>query len=179
MPCVSANPCSAWGTKARRLPIAVGDKVRVRDDKTSDYWSAVVKSIEVDGMIVQWESDDGPGAYVNVPLGSVRGKGADGDYGDGCSVLWRFLALSDTHTCVNTSCCNVYSCIICSLSGLVSVISIQFCSLQNYRSKLPKLPKPLEYPLDIPRYVMNPHDIPRNIHDNGETPGDRLMGQLV
>ena len=54
MPCVSANPCSAWGTKARRLPIAVGDKVRVRDDKTSDYWPAVVKSIEVDGMIVQW-----------------------------------------------------------------------------------------------------------------------------
>ena len=83
MPCVSANPCSAWGTKARRLPIAVGDKVRVRDDKTSDYWSAVVKSIEVDGMMLQWESDDGPDAYVYVPLGSVRGKGAEGGYGDG------------------------------------------------------------------------------------------------
>jgi hypothetical protein len=35
------------------------------------------------------------------------------------------------------------------------VISIQLCSLQNYRTKLPKPP---EYPLDIPRYAMNPHD---------------------
>ena len=36
-----------------------------------------------------------------------------------CSlVLWCFLTLPDTHTCANTSCCNVYSCIICSLSVL-------------------------------------------------------------
>jgi hypothetical protein len=35
-------------------PIALGDKVRVRDGKTSDYWPAVVRSIEVDGMMVQW-----------------------------------------------------------------------------------------------------------------------------
>ena len=54
-------------------PIAVGDKVRVRDGKTSDYWPAVVKSIEVDGMMVQWDRDDGSGAYVNVPLGSRKG----------------------------------------------------------------------------------------------------------
>ena len=33
-------------------PIALGDKVRVRDGKTSDYWPAVVKSIEVDDMMV-------------------------------------------------------------------------------------------------------------------------------
>ena len=33
-------------------------------------------------------------------------------------------------------------------------ISIQLCSLQNFRTKLPKPP---EHPLDIPRYVMNPH----------------------
>ena len=112
-------------------PITVGDKVRVRDGKTSDYCPAVVKSIEVDGMMVQWESDDGPGAYVNVPLGSVRGKGADGDYGDGCSVLWCFLAFPDTHTCANTSCCNVYSCIICSLSGLVSVNYLNYLNLRN------------------------------------------------
>ena len=52
-------------------PIAFGDKVRVRDGKTSDYWDVVVRSIEVDDMMVQWETDDGPGAYVNVPLGSV------------------------------------------------------------------------------------------------------------
>jgi hypothetical protein len=36
-------------------------------------------------------------------------------------ILWCFLALSDTHTCANTSCCNVYSCIICSLSGLLAI----------------------------------------------------------
>ena len=66
-------------------PIAVGDEVRVRDGKTTDFWSAVVKSIEVDGMMVQWVGDDGLGALVNVPLGSVRGKGADSGYGDGCS----------------------------------------------------------------------------------------------
>ena len=52
-------------------PIALGDEVRVRDGKTSDYWPAVVKSIEVDGMMVQWDRDDGSGAYTTVPVGSV------------------------------------------------------------------------------------------------------------
>jgi hypothetical protein len=64
-------------------------------------------------------------------------------------ILWRFLALSDTHTCANTSCCNVYSRIICSLSGLLvspSLYIIVF--LSKYRTKLSKPP---EYPLDIPR----------------------------
>ena len=49
------------------------------------------------------------------------------------TILWRFLALPDRHTCVDTSCHNVYSWIICSLSGLVSLISKQLCSLYNYR----------------------------------------------
>ena len=47
-------------------PIAVGDKVRVRDGKTTDYWPAVVMSIEVDGLMVQWVGDDGPGAYASL-----------------------------------------------------------------------------------------------------------------
>ena len=68
-------------------PIAVGDEVRVRDGKTSDYWKTVVKSIEGDEMMVQWVGDSRPGAYVYVPLGSVCGKGADGGYGDGSSVI--------------------------------------------------------------------------------------------
>ena len=33
-------------------PIAVGDEVRVRDGKTSDYWKIVVKSIEGGDMMV-------------------------------------------------------------------------------------------------------------------------------
>ena len=43
-------------------PIVVGDKVRVRDGKTNQYCPAVVISIEVDGMMVQWVGDNGPGA---------------------------------------------------------------------------------------------------------------------
>ena len=35
-------------------------------------------------------------------------------------LLWCFLSLPDTHTCANTSCCYVYSCIICLLSGFMS-----------------------------------------------------------
>ena len=46
--------------------IAVGDKVRVRDGKTPDYWPAVVMSIEVGGLMVQWVGDDGPGAYASL-----------------------------------------------------------------------------------------------------------------
>ena len=42
-------------------PIDVVDKVRVRDDKTADYWFAVVISIEVDDITVQWVGDDGLG----------------------------------------------------------------------------------------------------------------------
>ncbi len=68
-------------------PIAVGDEVRVRDGKTSDYWKIVVKSIEGGDMMVQWVGDGRPGAHVYVPLGSVHGKGADGGYGDGSSAL--------------------------------------------------------------------------------------------
>ena len=57
------------------------------------------------------------------------------------NLLCRFLALPDTHTCVNTSCCNLYSCIICSLSGLVSlflyncvpyrIIELNYLNLRN------------------------------------------------
>ena len=54
-----------------------------------------MKSIEVDDMVVQWEIDDGTGVYVNVPLGSVFGKGADGGYGDGCSALGGASSRSD------------------------------------------------------------------------------------
>jgi hypothetical protein len=64
-------------------------------------------------------------------------------------LLWRFLALPDTHTCANTPCCNVYSCIICSLSGLLASPSFYIIVfLSKYRTKLSKPP---EYPLDIPR----------------------------
>ncbi len=59
--------------------------------------------------------------------------------------LWHFLQLPDT-----THMCKHVSCIICSLSGSGFRISIQLCSLQNYRTKLSKPP---EYPSDIPQYV--------------------------
>ena len=71
------------------------------------------------------------------------------------TILWRFLALPDTHTCANTSCCYVLLCIICSLSGFRFGYVYTIVSLQNYRTKLIKPP---EYPLDIPRYAMNSHD---------------------
>jgi hypothetical protein len=63
----------------------------------------------------------------------------------GLILLWRFLPLPDT-----THMCKHVSCIICSLSGSVFRISIQLCSLQNYRTKLSKPP---EYPPDISQYV--------------------------
>jgi hypothetical protein len=65
------------------------------------------------------------------------------------AILWRFLALPDTHTCANTSCYNVYSRIICSLSGLLAYpLFYIIVFLSKYRTKLSKPP---EYPLDIPR----------------------------
>jgi hypothetical protein len=66
------------------------------------------------------------------------------------TILWRFLALPDTHTCANTSCYNVYSRIICSLSGLLAAYPLFYIIvfLSKYRTKLSKPP---EYPLDIPR----------------------------
>ena len=75
------KPPVLFGQKGK--PIAVGDKVKARYDKTIDYWPAVVLTIEGEGMTVQWVGDAGPGA--NVPLGSVHTLGADGVYGDGCS----------------------------------------------------------------------------------------------
>jgi hypothetical protein len=70
-------------------------------------------------------------------------------------LVCRFLALPDTHTCANTSCCNVYSCIICSLSGLFSAISIQLCSL--YRIIEPNYLHLRNTP-GYSSYAMNPHD---------------------
>ena len=68
-------------------PIDVGDKVRVRYAKTSDYWLAEVVAIEGDGMTVQWLGNVGPSESMKVPLGHVRTVGGDGGYGDGCSAL--------------------------------------------------------------------------------------------
>jgi hypothetical protein len=46
------------------------------------------------------------------------------------TILWRFLALSDRHTCVDTSCCNVLLFHMYHVVGrLASIISIQLCSL--------------------------------------------------
>ncbi len=75
-------------------------------------------------------------------------------------ILWCFLTLPDTHTCANTSCCNVYSYIICSLSGLLAYpLFYIIVFLSKYRTKLFKPP---EYPLDIPRIPWIPMTL-RNI----------------
>ena len=74
-----------FGQKCK--PIAVGDKVRARYAKTSDYWLVEVVAIEGDGMTVQWLGDVGPSEPMKVPLGHVRAVGGDGGYGDGCSAL--------------------------------------------------------------------------------------------
>ena len=74
-----------FGQKCK--PIAVGDEVRARYAKTSDYWLVEVVAIEGDGMTVQWLGDGGPSEPMKVPLGHVRAVGGDGGYGYGFSAL--------------------------------------------------------------------------------------------
>jgi hypothetical protein len=79
------QPPACFGQKCK--PIVVGDKVKMRYAKTSEYLLAKVLAIEGDDMTVQWLGDVGPSEPAKVPLGYVCAIGADSGYDDGCSAL--------------------------------------------------------------------------------------------
>ena len=90
------RPPPRYGHKG--VPIAVGDKVKARYDKTDDYWLAKVLAVEDDGVTVEWLAEVGPSAPAKVPRGHVRALGADGGYGDGCTALGGASSRQNTVT---------------------------------------------------------------------------------